>query len=122
ITGFGTGDFTLDPGFSSLAGYTPTATSFDFTASSGDFNVSGTLSTATAASASGNIYLTATVSSYSFDSSVFYIDLFDTDFDSVSFQGSWAQFSVGAEHEYTLTYVSTSLTGGGTFTGDVVAV
>lgn len=123
ITGFGSSsDFTFDAGFSSLTTYSANAADFSFTAGSGDFVVSGTLASSGAVSASGNIYLTATVTSYSFESSVFYIELYDQDFDYVRFQGSWAEFGTGTEHEYTLTYVSTNLTGGGAYSGNISAI
>ena len=121
ITGFGTGDFTFDSNSSNV---TPSQTANVFTLiGSGDSFFAGTLSTTTTGiSGLNTIYLTATVNTYTPVSPIFYIDLYDADFDFRTYAGSWAGFSAGSPQEFALTFDSTTLSGGGAFDGTTSAI
>ena len=121
ITGFGTGDFAFDSNSSNV---TPSQTVNAFTfIGSGDSFFAGTLSSGTSGISSlSAVYLTATVNTYTPVSPVFYIDLYDADFDYRTYVGSWSGFVTGASQEFALTYTSTTLSGGGTFDGTASAI
>lgn len=122
ITGWGSSSFTLDADFSAVGSSISTSTTFSFTGD-GSSNVAGTFTPSASVSSSiPTLYLDATVTSYTPPSPTFFIDLYDADFDYITYQGSFSGFTPSVPQIFPLSYLSTTLSGGGTFSNSVNAL
>lgn len=93
LTGFGTGEFTVDSGSTSVA-YSQTAGSLSFTANDQTSTFAGTFSTVNLTGQLAGIHLTATVTTN--PASDFAVQLYDSSFQIFTFSGNWSAFDTNS--------------------------
>ena len=119
ITGFGSGDFLINDANSSFdSGTSPVQTSTNITFSGVDGGTSFYVVLNTPAFVGYGWFPELTVTLNVANTNGFGIEVFDTEGESVSFDGNWSSFTTGVSSTVTLGYAG----GGQTFNGTAAAV
>jgi hypothetical protein len=103
ITGFGSGDFNYDAGFSSgVTNTSQTATSFTATLADSSAQLAATFTASASIPANGALSLTANLGTN--PGSTFILELYDINFAAQRYDGNWNNFTTGVSSTATLSF------------------